>query len=83
MKTIHFIGGARPNFVKIAPLLIFFDKESLFSSVFINTGHHYDKALSENIIKDLNLKKPDLNLGIGSGSHTYQISEIMSKYEKN
>ncbi len=82
MKTIHFIGGARPNFIKIAPLLRLFDKESLFNSCFINTGQHYDKALSENIIKDLNLRKPDFNLGIGSGSHIYQISKIMGKYEK-
>ena len=82
MKTIHFIGGARPNFVKIAPLLKIFDKERLFNSLFINTGQHYDKALSENVIKDLNLRKPDLNLGIGSGSHIYQISEVMIKYER-
>ena len=82
MKCIHFIGGARPNFVKIAPLLKLFDKEKLFNSCFINTGQHYDKVLSENIIKDLNLRKPDFNLGIGSGSHIYQISEIMRKYEK-
>ena len=82
MKTIHFIGGARPNFIKIAPLIKIFDKERLFNSLFINTGQHYDKALSENIIKDLNLRKPDLNLGIGSGSHIYQISEVMIKYER-
>ena len=82
MKTIHFIGGARPNFIKIAPLIKIFDKEKSFNSLFINTGQHYDKALSENIIKDLNLRKPDLNLGIGSGSHIYQISEVMIKYER-
>jgi len=79
---VHIIGGARPNFIKIAPLLKLFDKERSISSFFINTGQHYDKALSENIIRDLNLRKPDLNLGIGSGSHVYQISEIMSKYER-
>ena len=71
-----------PNFIKIAPLIKIFDKERLFNSLFINTGQHYDKALSENIIKDLNLRKPDLNLGIGSGSHIYQISEVMIKYER-
>ena len=69
MKTIHFIGGARPNFIKIAPLLKLFEKEKKLNQVFINTGQHYDKALSENIIKDLGLRKPDLNLGIGSDSH--------------
>ncbi len=82
MKTIHLIGGARPNFVKIAPLLKLLDKEKIFKSCFINTGQHYDKALAENIIEDVNLRKPDFNLGIGSGSHIYQISEIMSKYER-
>lgn len=56
MKTIHLIGGARPNFVKIAPLLKLLDNEKIFKSCFINTGQHYDKALAENIIKDVNLK---------------------------
>ena len=82
MKTIHFIGGARPNFIKIAPLLKVFEKEKKIKTVFINTGQHYDKALSENIIKDLGLRKPDLNLGIGSDSHINQISKVMIKYEK-
>ena len=82
MKTIHFIGGARPNFIKIAPLLKLFEKEKKIKSVFINTGQHYDKALSENIIKDLGLRKPDLNLGIGSDSHINQISKVMIRYEK-
>lgn len=82
MKIIHFIGGARPNFIKIAPLLKLFEKENNIKSVFINTGQHYDKSLSENIIKDLGLRKPDLNLGIGSNSQINQISNIMIKYEK-
>lgn len=82
MKTIHLIGGARPNFIKIAPLLKLFEKEKKIKPVFINTGQHYDKALSENIISDLGLRKPDLNLGIGSDSQINQISKVMMKYEE-
>ena len=67
MKTIHFIGGARPNFIKIAPLLKLFEKEKKIKSVFINTGQHYDKALSENI----NLEMPSPIQGV------YQMSFLI------
>ena len=79
---LHVIGGARPNFVKIAPLLKLLDSSKFFKVIFINTGQHYDKNLSDNIMRDLSLRKPDLNIGVGSGSHIYQISTIMKKYEK-
>ena len=82
MRTIHFIGGARPNFIKIAPLLTLFDKESSFNNIFINTGQHYDKTLSDNIMKALDLRKPNLDLKVGSGSSVNQISLIMKKYEE-
>ena len=82
MIKIHMIGGARPNFVKIAPLIKLFDDDKNFEVCFINTGQHYDKDLSENIIKDLDLRNPDINLGVGSGTHVYQISTVMTKYEK-
>ncbi len=82
MRTIHFIGGARPNFIKIAPLLKLFDKENSFNNIFINTGQHYDKTLSDNIMKDLGLRKPNLDLRVGSDSSVNQISLIMQKYEE-
>ena len=80
--NVHLIGGARPNFVKIAPLLRLLDKSKCFNPFFINTGQHYDKNLSYNIMNDLELRQPDVNIGVGSGSHIYQISTIMKKYEK-
>ena len=80
--NVHLIGGARPNFVKIAPLLKLLDKSKYFNPLFINTGQHYDKNLSDNIMNDLELRQPDVNIGVGSGSHIYQISTIMKKYEK-
>ena len=60
----------------------FSDWLKFFKVIFINTGQHYDKNLSDNIMRDLSLRKQDLNIGFGSGSHIYQISTIMKKYEK-
>lgn len=78
---VHVIGGARPNFIKIAPLLKLLDKHELFETKFINTGQHYDFNLCDNILMDLNLRLPDINLDVGSFSNITQISKIMIGYE--
>ncbi len=78
---IHLVGGARPNFVKIAPLLHLLEKDKIFDVKLINTGQHYDEELFGSIIKDLRIRKPDINLKVGSGSHNYQISEVIKKYD--
>ena len=79
---IHIIGGARPNFIKIAPLIRLLDKDEYFITKFINTGQHYDSELYNKILDDLNLRSPDKNLNVGSFSGNTQISKIMYRYEK-
>ena len=79
---LHIIGGARPNFVKIAPLLKLLDKDEYFDAKFINTGQHYDVKLCDGILYDLDLRSPDINLNVGSFSGNTQISKIMYRYEK-
>lgn len=78
---VHVIGGARPNFIKIAPLLKLLDEHDLFETRFINTGQHYDSKLCDNILSDLDLRSPDINLNVGSFSNISQISKIMIRYE--
>ena len=65
---IDLVGGARPNFIKIAPLLKLLKNNKKFNVKFINTGQHVDKSLSENIIKDLKLPKPNYDLQVGISS---------------
>tara|TARA_Y200000002_G_C22632593_1_gene643167 strand:+ start:266 stop:1333 length:1068 start_codon:yes stop_codon:yes gene_type:complete len=81
-RKIHLVGGARPNFIKLAPLLIKLDKDNFFKTTFINTGQHYDYMLFDKILSDLNLRSPDVNLNVGSFSGNSQISKIMIRYEK-
>ena len=86
MKTsklkLHLIGGARPNFIKIAPLLKLLDKNKNFETIFVNTGQHYNNKLYYKILEDLGLRLPDVNLNVGSCSSNTQFSKIMSRYEK-
>ncbi len=81
MKVAHIVG-ARPNFIKAAPLLYEFEKYSDVKQYIIHTGQHYDENLSDIIMKELGLSKILTNLEVGSGSHLWQISEIMKRLEK-
>lgn len=83
MKKIISVVGARPNFMKMAPLhkeLLKHKKKVLHKIV--HTGQHYDKQLSDIFFKQLGLPKPHINLGVGSGSHAEQTAETMVKFEK-
>lgn len=80
---IDLITGARPNFVKIASLIHAIQQSSSkIDFRLIHTGQHYDEALSGSFFKQLELPNPDINLGIGSGSHAEQTAAIMIAYEK-
>ncbi len=79
---VNIIGGARPNFIKIAPLLDLLDKNKRFDTKFINTGQHYNFKLYDKILKDLGLRFPDVNLEVGSSSSNTQFSRIIYRYEK-
>ncbi len=77
------VVGARPNFVKIAPLLRQIARHpSRFAPTLVHTGQHYDRAMSADIFEDLGLPEPDINLGIGSGTHAEQVGQTMIELEK-
>lgn len=81
MKVIHVVG-ARPNFMKIAPVMRAMDRgEGLFEQVLIHTGQHYDPNMSQVFFDELALPRPDRNLGVGSGSHAWQTGEVMARFE--
>ena len=76
------VVGARPNFMKMAPLLAAFARTpELPRAVLVHTGQHYDAALSDRLFADLRLPRPDLNLEVGSGTHAVQTAEVMRRFE--
>lgn len=75
------VVGARPNFVKIAPLMAGYLRNDAFDPLLIHTGQHYDEALSGLFFRELGIPQPDFNLGVGSGSHAIQTANIMKLFE--
>ena len=76
------VAGARPNFMKIAPLMREFNKQkSKFQALLVHTGQHYDFAMSDVFFRDLGIPKPDIHLNVGSASHASQTANIMVKFE--
>ncbi len=82
MKTIVHVIGARPNYMKIAPLIESLRTGSPFRQVLVNTGQHYDDIMSRAFVRDLGLPTPDYDLGVGSGSHAAQTAAVMVEFEK-
>jgi len=77
------IVGARPNFMKIAPLMrVFRAQPERFEAVLLHTGQHYDEAMKEAIFRQLDIPEPDIDLEVGSGSHTQQTAHIMLRFEE-
>ncbi len=82
-KKIISVVGARPNFMKLAPIELELARyKNLFTHLIVHTGQHYDHKLSKVFFKDLNLPEPDIFLGAGSGSHAEQTARIMAEFEK-
>ena len=81
-KTVHLIVAARPNFMKVAPLLHTLSRESWCRPLIVHTGQHYDANMSEAFFQDLHLPDPAHHLGIGSGSHAEQTGRTMIAYEE-
>ena len=86
MPLIDIIAGARPNFIKIAPIIKAIEesrkKGSSLIYRLIHTGQHYDKKMSDDFFAQLNIPEPDINLKVGSGSQAEQTGAIMIRYEE-
>ncbi|MGH8014968.1 MAG: non-hydrolyzing UDP-N-acetylglucosamine 2-epimerase [Candidatus Zixiibacteriota bacterium] len=83
-KRIALVVGARPNFMKAAPLIKKLrESEENFDSFLIHTGQHYDRQLSELFFEQLQMPQPDIYLGVGSCSHAEQTAKIMIELEKS
>ncbi len=75
------VAGARPNFMKIAPLLRAFDAHPAFEAKLVHTGQHYDDNLSKIFFDELQIPRPDRELEVGSGSHAKQTAEVMQRFD--
>ncbi|MCB0306857.1 MAG: UDP-N-acetyl glucosamine 2-epimerase, partial [Calditrichaeota bacterium] len=83
MKRIVNVVGARPNFMKIAPIQRVMRKfPNEIEPLLLHTGQHYDERMSKFFFEDLQLPQPDIYLGVGSGSHAEQTAKIMVDFEK-
>jgi UDP-N-acetylglucosamine 2-epimerase (non-hydrolysing) len=82
IQTIAHVVGARPNYMKIAPLIRALAGTPRLRQVLINTGQHYDDRMAGAFVRDLELPVPDYDLGVGSASHTAQTARIMIELEQ-
>ncbi len=85
---IMLVAGARPNFMKIAPLIKAINSRNeqknirpRIKAILVHTGQHYDHNMSDIFFKELGIPEPDINLGVGSGSHAEQTARIMLAFE--
>jgi UDP-N-acetylglucosamine 2-epimerase (non-hydrolysing) len=79
MHVLHVVG-ARPNFMKVAPVIAAF-REHHIRQTLVHTGQHYDAGMSDVFFQQLGIPAPDVNLAVGSGSHAVQTAEIMVRFE--
>ena len=81
MRIVHVVG-ARPNFMKIAPIMAALDGRNGVEQVLVHTGQHYDEKMSTVFFEELGMPRPDFDLGVGSGSHGAQTGKVMIEFEK-
>ncbi len=82
MKKLILVAGARPNFMKIAPLMHALKENKNIQPILVHTGQHYDVKMSGQFFEELNIPTPDINLEVGSASHAVQVARIMESFEK-
>jgi UDP-N-acetylglucosamine 2-epimerase (non-hydrolysing) len=75
------VVGARPNFMKVAPIIRAFGRQPGIRWTLLHTGQHYDAAMKASFFEQLGIPQPDIDLGVGSGSHAWQTAEIMRRFE--
>ncbi len=81
MKIVHVVG-ARPNFMKVQPVLSSLESVPDVEQILVHTGQHYDRNMSRVFFEQIELKEPDVNLEVGSSSHSVQTAEIMIRLEQ-
>lgn len=83
-KKILLVVGARPNFMKVAPVLseLRTNASMMFDALLVHTGQHYDQNMSDVFFRDLDMPAPDIFLGVGSGSHAEQTARVMIEMER-
>ena len=75
------VVGARPNFTKMAPLMRALEAYSHVRAVLVHTGQHYDQRLSDVFFEELGIRRPDVSLGVGSGTHAQQTARVLEGLE--
>src|SRR5215207_3905167 len=81
LKVINVVG-ARPNVMKVAPVVeAMRSRAAEFAPLVVHTGQHYDERMSAAFFRDLGLPEPDVHLGVGSGSHARQTAAVMERFE--
>lgn len=81
LKVINVVG-ARPNFMKVAPVVEAMGRRGTeFAPLVVHTGQHYDELMSDAFFRDLELPRPDVHLSVGSGSHAAQTAAVMQRFE--
>ena len=80
MKILNIVG-ARPNFIKIAPIMEQMLRSNKITPVLVHTGQHYDDNMSRVFFEQLEISKPEINLGVGSGTNSRQVGEVISRFE--
>jgi len=81
MKVLNVVG-ARPNFMKIAPIVEQMSQAPEIRGILVHTGQHYDQGMSDVFFQDLGIPRPDIHLGVGSGTHAEQTARVMTAFEK-
>ena len=79
-RIVHVVG-ARPNFMKIAPVLAACGRHPALRSVLVHTGQHYDERMSRLFFDELGIPRPDVDLEVGSASHARQTAMILERFE--
>ena len=82
LRKVLNVVGARPNFMKVAPLHRALEESGRFHSMIVHTGQHYDERMSDIFFRQLEMPEPDLYLGVGSGSHAEQTARVMTAFEE-
>ena len=82
IEPIYLVAGARPNFIKLAPLVWELQSRQCVPFQIIHTGQHYDRAMSETFFEVLHIPEPDINLEVGSGSQSFQTARILERFDE-